>query len=187
MRTVLNFALIAVAIGCSNQQPAASPDMPVAEEPIQVAAASPDGSQREATQTTRSTASTTAERGTSADQQRANEAAMPTSSAPSEPARAGTEPDNTRVNERDTSREALTPLDQGESQSDRDATQFIRKAVMADDSLSFTAKNVKIITLGGKVTLRGPVNSARERSAIAAAAKRAPGVTGVDNQLEVKP
>ena len=32
---------------------------------------------------------------------------------------------------------------------------------MDDDSLSFTAKNVKIITVGGKVTLRGPVKSAR--------------------------
>jgi osmotically-inducible protein OsmY len=118
------------------------------------------------------------------DPQRANEAAMPASP---EAMRSTTEPDNTRVNERDAPREAVTPLDQGESQSDRDATQFIRKAVMADDSLSFTAKNVKIITAGGKVTLRGPVNSARERSAIESAAKRAPGVTSVDNQLEVKP
>ena len=39
-------------------------------------------------------------------------------------------------------------------------------AVMADGSLSFTAKNVKIITQNGKVTLRGPVNSADERNAI---------------------
>ena len=62
-------------------------------------------------------------------------------------------------------------------------TQQIRQDLMKDKSLSFTAKNVKIITIDGKVTLRGPVKSDAERSAIEAAARR---VTGnVDSQLEV--
>jgi osmotically-inducible protein OsmY len=92
--------------------------------------------------------------------------------------------DNTGVNERDESPSAIMPTDQGESDTDLEVTQKIRKAVMDDDSLSFTAKNVKIITQDGKVTLRGPVKSAQERSSIGAAAKRfAPG--NVDNQLEV--
>ena len=55
---------------------------------------------------------------------------------------------------------------------------------MDDDSLSFTAKNVKIITQDGKVTLRGPVKSAQERSAIGVAAKKF-AAGRVDNQLEV--
>ena len=94
--------------------------------------------------------------------------------------------DNTKKNERDRKDGALTPMDQGNNQSDLDITTKIRQAVMEDDSLSFTAKNVKIITVKGKVTLRGPVNSAAERAAIDAAAKRIAGAGKVDNQLEVK-
>ena len=44
-----------------------------------------------------------------------------------------------------------------------------------DKSLSFTAKNVKIITVGGKVTLRGPVKSDEEKSAIEAKAQGSAG------------
>ena len=95
-------------------------------------------------------------------------------------------PDNTKVNERDRSSAALTPMDQGNGKTDLKITQQIRQAVMANGSLSFTAKNVKIITQGGKVTLRGPVKSEQERSDIEAAARKVAGVTEVDNQLEVK-
>jgi osmotically-inducible protein OsmY len=37
-----------------------------------------------------------------------------------------------------------------------------------------------------KVTLRGPVKSEQERSAIESRAKQTPGVTEVNNQLELK-
>ena len=94
-------------------------------------------------------------------------------------------PDNSDVNERDRARSAVTPMDQGESEADRTITQQIRQAVMKDGSLSFTAKNVKIVTLKRKVTLRGPVKSAAERTAIEAAAKKVAGVTSVENQLEI--
>jgi hyperosmotically inducible periplasmic protein len=96
------------------------------------------------------------------------------------------QPDNTKVNERDRKDAALTPGDQRENRTDLDITQQIRQAVMANDALSFTAKNVKIITAGGKVTLRGPVKTTDERAAIEAAARRVAGVTQVDNQIEVK-
>jgi len=95
-------------------------------------------------------------------------------------------PDNTHVNKRDTSGAALTPMDQKNNATDLEITQKIRQAVMADGSLSFTAKNVKIITQNGKVTLRGPVNSQEERNAIEAAARKIAGSGQVDNQLEVK-
>jgi len=104
---------------------------------------------------------------------------------PVEPA-PGAAPDNTKVNKRDTNSAALTPMDQNNNQTDLKITQQIRQAVMADGSLSFTAKNVKIITQNGKVTLRGPVNSAQERDAIDAAARKVAGAAQVDNQLEVK-
>ena len=92
--------------------------------------------------------------------------------------------DNTGRNERDEEPGALTPSDQGEGDTDIEITQNIRKAVMDDDSLSFTAKNVKIITQDGKVTLRGPVKSTQERTAIGVAAKKF-AAGRVDNQLEV--
>lgn len=98
---------------------------------------------------------------------------------------AGTPPDNSKVNTRDRG-DTLTPTDQGSSDADIKVTQQIRQAVMKDDSLSFTAKNVKIITVGGKVTLRGPVNTAQERTSIEAAAKKIAGVAQVENLLEIK-
>lgn len=93
--------------------------------------------------------------------------------------------DNTKKNERDKDPAALTAGDQGESEADRTVTQRIRQGVMKDDKLSITAKNVKIITINGVVTLRGPVNSDAEKTAIAAIAQGVAGVTRVDNQLEI--
>jgi hypothetical protein len=113
----------------------------------------------------------------------ANPAAAPkAATAPNAPA----QPDNTKVNERDRNSGTQTPPDQKENESDLKITQHVRQAVMADGSLSFTAKNVKIITQNGKVTLRGPVKTAQERDAIEAATRKVAGVTQVDNQIEVK-
>lgn len=95
-------------------------------------------------------------------------------------------PDNTGRNVRDRNDATLTPGDQSESEADRNLTQQIRRAVVADDALSTTAKNVKIITINGVVTLRGPVNTAQEQAAIVAKARQAAGADKVDNQLEVK-
>jgi hyperosmotically inducible periplasmic protein len=94
-------------------------------------------------------------------------------------------PDNSRVNQRDRNSASLTPMDQGSSEADRTTTQQIRQAVMRDKSLSFTAKNVKIITINGKVTLRGPVKTEAERTAIEAAARGVAGGEQVDSQLEI--
>ena len=57
---------------------------------------------------------------------------------------------------------------------------------MANDALSMNAHNVKIITTDGVVTLRGPVKSPQEKTAVGAVAQRASGVKRVDNQLEVE-
>jgi osmotically-inducible protein OsmY len=97
----------------------------------------------------------------------------------------GTEADNSRVNERDRESSALTPMDQSEKEDDRELTQRIRKAVIGEDSLSFTAKNVKIITRDGQVTLRGSVKSQNERTTIERLAQQAAGPGRVTNQLEV--
>ncbi len=94
--------------------------------------------------------------------------------------------DNTSKNERDRDHKTLTPGDQSNKPEDIKITQAIRQAIVNDKSLTITAKNIKIITIDGKVTLRGPVNSAEEKTKINDLAKTAAGTNPVDNQLEVK-
>ena len=93
-------------------------------------------------------------------------------------------PDNTGRNVRDRGA-TLTSGDQSESKADLTTTQKIRQAVVADKSLSMTAHNVKIITVDGVVTLRGPVKTDDERTKIAAKAAQLAGADKVENQLEV--
>ena len=95
------------------------------------------------------------------------------------------EPDNSGRNVRDRDNQTKTPGDQSENEADRTITQNIRQAITADDSLSTNAKNVKIITNDGTVTLRGPVKSEKEKTDIEAKAKQVAGVKRVDNQIEV--
>lgn len=77
---------------------------------------------------------------------------------------------NTGINSRDRNDAPVTPTDQGGG-ADRDITAAVRKAVMGDGPLGYDAKNVKIITQAGKVTLRGPVKSEAEKTKIEAKAK----------------
>src|SRR3954470_21880914 len=99
---------------------------------------------------------------------------------------AGTAADNTARNQRDRSGETKTSGDQSESSPDIKTTAAIRRAVVGDKSLSMAAKNVKIITENGVVTLRGPVNNDEEKTKIAELAQSAAGNAKIDNQLEVK-
>jgi hyperosmotically inducible protein len=99
---------------------------------------------------------------------------------------ATTEPDNTARNVRDRAGRTLTPLDQGNSQADVNTTAQIRKEIIAWKNMSMNARNVKIITIDGRVTLRGPVNSEEEKSLIGQIADRITHSGNVDNQLEVK-
>jgi hyperosmotically inducible periplasmic protein len=94
--------------------------------------------------------------------------------------------DNTKKNERDRSGETTTSGDQSNSQEDVKITAAIRRAVVGDHSLSATAKNVKIITANGLVTLRGPVKNDAEKAKIAELAQSAAGNAKINNQLEVK-
>src|SRR5204862_6919505 len=70
-----------------------------------------------------------------------------------------TAPDNTAVNDRDRKDATLTPEDQGNNASDLGTTQRVRQAIMDADALTMGEKNVKVITVDGVVTLRGPVES----------------------------
>ena len=94
--------------------------------------------------------------------------------------------DNTGKNARDRSDDTLTSGDQKNSKEDVALTRKIRRTITKTDGLSVNAKNVKIITQDGKVTLRGPVKTADEKEQLAKIAKETEGVSSVDNQLEVK-
>lgn len=92
---------------------------------------------------------------------------------------------NTGINKRDRDDKTLTPMDQMNNESDLKITQEIRQALMKDE-FSMDAKNIKVITRNGAVTLRGPVKTAAELEKISALVKGMPGIKSIDNQLQVK-
>lgn len=91
-------------------------------------------------------------------------------------------PDNSAHNKK----HDTTADQQSNSASDREITQKIRKAIIADKSLSTYAHNVKIITTNGAVTLKGPVKSEEEKQQVAAKAAEVVDASKIDNQLTVK-
>ena len=97
-----------------------------------------------------------------------------------------TDADNTAINKRDRSSETVTSGDQSNSSADLKITQDIRRALMKDGELSMTAKNIKIVTADGQVTLRGPVKTAEEKTKIGQIAKSAAGGAQIVDQLDVK-
>lgn len=92
--------------------------------------------------------------------------------------------DDTGRNVRDRDNPTMTPMDQSNDPEDLKVTREIRKALVADDALSTTAKNIKIITVHGKVILRGPVATVQEKTKIAKTAQQFT-KQRVDNQLDV--
>jgi osmotically-inducible protein OsmY len=93
--------------------------------------------------------------------------------------------DNTKVNQRDKAQP--TADQQKENQPDREMARKIRRSIVQDKSLSSYAHNVKIIAENGAVTLKGPVRSDEEKSAVEAKAAEVAGADKVTSQLEVKP
>lgn len=97
---------------------------------------------------------------------------------------------NSGVNKRYMGKNAktLTPPDQSRGTAqDVELTRRIRELVTSEDSFSTSAQNVKIVTISGIATLRGPVASAQEKTRIAKIASDVlGGSTFVRDQLEVK-
>ena len=90
------------------------------------------------------------------------------------------------VNVRDRVPGAITADQQSNDKGDVELTRKIRREVVKDDSLSMLAHNVKIISAGGSVTLRGPVKTQEEKTVIASKAEAIAGVGKVNDQLEVE-
>lgn len=103
------------------------------------------------------------------------------SQSPSNSGQSTMSPNNTGRNEQ----QQTTAEDQGGSPQDRQLTSKIRSALVGNDQLSQSAKNIKVITNNGKVTLRGPVNSPQEKQSVQAIAEKFAGKKKVSNQLEV--
>lgn len=89
----------------------------------------------------------------------------------------------------ETAREArkLTASDQSNRLADLKTTQEIRKAAMADESLSLNAKNAKIITTETQILLRGRVESDTEKAKLEQYARASGGTRILVNDLVVKP
>jgi hyperosmotically inducible periplasmic protein len=96
-------------------------------------------------------------------------------------------PDNTKVNQRDRNKTEPTADQQKENQPDRELARQIRRSIVQDKSLSSYAHNVKIIAQNGMVTLKGPVRSDEEKTAVEGKAAEVAGADKVTSQLEVKP
>lgn len=94
-----------------------------------------------------------------------------------------TKPDNSKTNKQHV--KSTTADQQKENANDRLTTQKVRKAIIADKSLSMYAHNVKIITVDGAVTLKGPVKSEDEKAKVVADAESALGGK-VNNEITVK-
>ena len=97
-----------------------------------------------------------------------------------------TSADNTEVNARDKAHDTLTPLDQSNDSEDVKVAAAVRQSITKDDSLSMMAHNVKLIASAGVVTLRGPVASEVEKAKVGKLAAAAPGVSSVNNELDIK-
>lgn len=93
--------------------------------------------------------------------------------------------DNTGNNKKTTDGTSVTAGDQSNDAADIKMTADIRKMVVADDSLSMLAKNVKIITVDQVVTLRGPVETRKEQETILNHVKQA-GAEKVNNEITIK-
>jgi osmotically-inducible protein OsmY len=94
-------------------------------------------------------------------------------------------PDNTGRNARDRQATAKTADQQSNATTDVETTRRIRRAIVADKELSTNAHNVKVITRGGKVTLKGPVRTEAEKHAVEAKAADVAGAANVTSEVSV--
>ena len=95
--------------------------------------------------------------------------------------------DNSGRNVGDNRPGAITPQVQSLKSSDIRIVTAIRKAMIKDANLSTNAKNAKVIVINGKVILRGPVASSREKQTIFNLAENCVGPKNILNKLEVLP
>jgi len=94
--------------------------------------------------------------------------------------------DNTKVNKRDKSQSEPTADNAKNGTADRELMSQIRRDVVSDKSLSTYAHNVKIVSQGGKVTLKGVVHTEEEKKTIEELARKRAGEGNVTDEISVK-
>lgn len=99
---------------------------------------------------------------------------------------AGTRADNSKTNASMQAKGELTSQDQGSSEPDVELTRKIRQALVSQDSLSIDAKNVKVITINGVVTLKGIVKTPYEKNEVEKIATSSAGKAKIINELLVE-
>jgi hyperosmotically inducible periplasmic protein len=104
------------------------------------------------------------------------------SAALAQPPIAQTAPDNSGQNKN----QGITAENQANTKADRVTTANIRKAIIADKNLSTYAHNIKVITVNGAVTLKGPVKSEEEKAQVASDAAGVVSADKITNNLTVK-
>lgn len=78
------------------------------------------------------------------------------------------------------------PAGQEENESDRQITKNIQQAIAQDSSLSPDARQIKVTTQSGIVTLQGTVENNNEQDKILKIVGTQNGITRLDNRLNVK-
>lgn len=91
--------------------------------------------------------------------------------------------DNTAVNKNAN----VTAEQSGMSKVDTDLTRRIRQDIMKDKSLSTYARNVKIVSVNGTVTMKGPVRTADEEAKLLSYARAAAGTINVVDEVTITP
>ena len=100
---------------------------------------------------------------------------------------ANTSPDNSAVNQMNNGAKGVSADQQSNSQSDLEVAQKIRRSITQEKNLSTYAHNIKIITQGGSVILKGPVRSAEEKATVENKAAVVAGKDHVKSELQVVP
>jgi osmotically-inducible protein OsmY len=96
------------------------------------------------------------------------------------------EADSSGINVRDRKPGELTAESQSEStKEDVDLTRRIRLQLTKDNKLSTNAENIKIVTINGVTTLKGPVSSIEEKKKVGMHVQEIVGSAKVNNELEV--
>ena len=72
------------------------------------------------------------------------------------------------------------------TERDVELTRSLRAAIMADNQLSTSAHNIKIVTDATTITLRGPVKTSEEKMKIEKIAQKVASNLTVENDLEIK-
>ncbi|MNK90093.1 periplasmic protein [compost metagenome] len=71
------------------------------------------------------------------------------------------------------------------SYRDTELTRQVRERIVQDGGLSTAAKNITIVTVGGKITLSGMVASQAEKEKVESIAKTVTGASSVTNQTVI--